>query len=771
MLCSLALATLALQDGPDRWMYADSRETDSGPRLELTLAGDVERTLEPDADTVLIGYLPDGAYGALPTLSINRADTNRVLLRFPLDGVDDVERAFLVLEAHQSALSTTQSMQVALRAATEAWSEARANWNTQPAVQDDPLLTFDLGPEEGALRVDVTALVQAWTAGALENHGLQLAIAVPAGPAPTPTGEAPRQPGRVAPAASEAQLLAPYAWHADVDAARAQAAAQGRHVLLLVTGTFHPAALTEQEELLLTTGLAHPVPRDLVARAFAPVRVHVSPNDYGLAALGYDVRNPFGAIDAQLMDVKPPALVIARPDGALVATLGGIGTFDDARFTEFLARHAPEGHAPEAPAPLDAAQRAPLAAANAARRAGSPGARALFEALPGEPEALYWLGVMAVKAGDGARARERWRAALDAEPNGPWAAAARAAQRAPHHVRAYVQLADCAPVGTRAERCAQGLAALLDSQLPNGSWAPGEPGAEPYRSGITVLCAHALAVAGSGTGEQAAAALARAEQWLSTNVVAADPARLNSFTATYYLDYLLTRHAQGAAGEPRVRAAVELLAGGQMRNGAWSYDKSWGEAWRGGMGWPATDAGRAHSMNTGIALEVLTRAADAGFAVDEDVLLRGKDALLAMRRGAAAYTYTWPVPDIYGEPKCSIGRAPACELALSRLGAADDDDLRAALEHFLRGRDTLEIPRKLTDSWLPPYALSGYFHSFAYYHAAQALAARGDAANLAKIQIDIEERVEPDGTWIDTPMLGKPYATAMALLVLRMEAR
>ena len=93
----------------------------------------------------------------------------------------------------------------------------------------------------------------------------------------------------------------------------------------------------------------------------------------------------------------------------------------------------------------------------------------------------------------------------------------------------------------------------------------------------------------------------------------------------------------------------------------------------------------------------------------------------------------------------------------------------AAVREFVARRATLLSPTQLTDAWLPPHALSGYFHSFAYYHGARAIRGAGgpgERADLARLRSDVLARAEDDATWVDTFMLGKPYGTAMALLVL-----
>lgn len=80
------------------------------------------------------------------------------------------------------------------------------------------------------------------------------------------------------------------------------------------------------------------------------------------------------------------------------------------------------------------------------------------------------------------------------------------------------------------------------------------------------------------------------------------------------------------------------------------------------------------------------------------------------------------------------------------------------------------LPRLSTRSALGQSNDSGA-GSFAYYHAARAaLAAGGPAApgRLGRMRADLLARVEADGTWLDTIGLGKAYATAMALQVLRL---
>jgi hypothetical protein len=334
--------------------------------------------------------------------------------------------------------------------------------------------------------------------------------------------------------------------------------------------------------------------------------------------------------------------------------------------------------------------------------------------------------------------------------------------------------------GAEAEKRLVGLAAdyLALVQLADGGWPLADAGVDDYRSGVTALAAHALFATRDELPEpqrkRADAALARADRWLAENVAKADAASLNSFGAAYWLDYQLARHARGAASAADVQAAAALVMGGRMANGAWAYSKRFGEGWRGGIGaWPVTDKGRAHSMNTGLSLETLARAKAAGAVLDTELVAASVDVLKAMRVEPGAYTYTWPEPRNFEQEDSSIARASVCELALFRLGAVPKADLQQTLALYAEHEAALRLPVKLSASWLAPHGFSSYFWFFAHYHAAQAALAVGDERSkrvLARIREEVLSHVEPDGTWVDFEGTGKPYGTAMALLLLKLTA-
>ncbi len=318
----------------------------------------------------------------------------------------------------------------------------------------------------------------------------------------------------------------------------------------------------------------------------------------------------------------------------------------------------------------------------------------------------------------------------------------------------------------------RGVEFLLRSQQANGSWSTTTQ-AETYRVAITSLAARSLhkwaAHLEPPYAENARDASERATHWLNQEIGKVNPAQFNSFGAAYLLDYFIDLEESKAVVKGDVQGAVRLLLAGQLPNGSWSYDLNFGKNWRGGIGgWPVTDRGRAHSVNTGQALLALASAQRNGFDVDKQLLKKGIEAMLAMREAPAVFTYTYPVPkSFHQKPEYSIGRAPLCELALRKLDANESSDLELAIRLFMTHRQELRAPVKLTEGWVSKVASSSYFYFYAYDNAARAISDSGmDRSRLTELSRDILQVVEMDGSWVDFEAIGKDYGTAMALHVL-----
>jgi hypothetical protein len=827
-----------LQDeNPNAWIWFDSRETATPPKLVLTRDDGTSEERMADADLMLLGYLPDAQYPWHPQLSVNLCDTNRVLLQFPVERGLAFASAEIVMSSHPfERLAPRKAFDVAIHAVDAAWKEDGTSWETQPAFAED-FVRARVEAVASTFRVDVTSLVKSWASGERENHGILIQAADPMESppfdVPEPVEKTPSGPPEAAPAtAVEAEMLAMYDWAGSIDEALERARDLGRPVLALVSGDFSGSAINEHERLLLATALSDPWTIELVAARFIPVRVRVNPGAVALALAGEENgSDPLLSLGTKLAAAKPPALVIATGAGEHVATLASIGSFDDRDIRGFLrealgsapppteiagnmralleggwwkeagllasslsdAKERLEAELAIADRESDTArlesieqecddpllrERALAALRIANLRAGrtrgnEPLDRSnlLASFNGGDLRAGYWRAAEEERRGEVGAGAGGLRSIAEQDPESPWARKARIRLAFPDLVRMYEPVVHLGPFDVADESALRTHAVdfLLATQLPSGSWPIADVLVEEYRAGVASLCAQALLRCG---GERAKAALARADAWLAEHVAHADPASLNSFGATYWLDYQLARRELGRGTAEELQAAVDLLLGGQMANGAWSYSKAWGESWTGGFaGWPATNRGRAHSMNTGIALEALGRAMDAGAKVGYEPLTRAVEALRAMRRDVAAYTYTWPDPDIYGTQDASIARAPACELALWRQDEVPDADLATSIERFLHWRGELDVGVKLTGSWLPPHAYSAYFYYFAYYHAARAILAlehASRASELALLRADVLAHVDSDGTWTDFTSVGKPYGTAMALLVLEL---
>jgi hypothetical protein len=670
--------------------------------------------LSPTATSVLISYLPDRAFPRMPTLSISLADTNRSLLRFDADKADKVE---LVLTLKPTKMPPTAAFELGAFEVTGAW-DAETTWKTQPAFDPEPSATASVAPKAGEVRLDVTALAKK----GLKN-GLLLKVVK-----------------AVSAADVERDLRAMMAWQS-MDAARQS----GRPVLVFVTAEDDPNHMPVAESVLLAT-LAQPDVRALLEKRFANVRIAVNPGLYPDGKIG--------GLGIPMKDAKPPALVVTDGDGKVLRTLASIGTFDAVAFHEFL-----DGKPP-----------ALSKAAGLLRKGDVDGARAALKGLE-DAESLYLSGCLGAEGA--------FKAILKKHAKSPWALKAAARLAWPERMAIYETFASekfgaTTEVATKDAKGAVERAAdyLIGRQLPDGSWPVAEQ-ADVYRAAATALAANALFSWSDAFEDErkrrANAAVARATDWLRVYVAKADPATANSWGTTYVLDYFVDRHAANKAFAGQVDKAIALHLGGQMPNGAWSYDLGFGTGWKGGFGgWPKTNKGRAHSMNTGPALVALGRAKKAGFKVDDGALQKGIEALLAMRKEAGVYTYTWPDPDSFSKLDQSIGRASGCEHALLLLGSTAAKDADVAIDAFMKYRGDLRTPVKLTAGWIPPRATSSYFFHVAYFDAARLMAERGAKEHLAKLREDLLAVVEADGAWVDFQNIGKPVATAMALMVLKL---
>jgi hypothetical protein len=733
------------------WIWFEDQTAEHPPTLVLTLPGGEVRRCAASADTTLIAYLADRAWGGLPQLSIDTIDQNRVLLAFELGGVQTIEAAHLELWLHQSSLPTDGALALAVHPLLEGFAEPTTTWSSAPRFDAECSVRGDVGPAEGRVTLDVTELAKSATNDATRPLGLLLKAAAPVA--------APTQPANPEAQVVERELREMFTWASDLDTALARADEDNRGVLALLVADYGNGGFTEHERLLLATCLVHPAVRAAIDAHWVPVVLRVSPN---VASYAAEKRgqpgDPLAPIGLDVGDVRPPALIALDRRGKLRGKLTEISAFDHVEVVALLG-------ASEHTSTSERIGTEEVARAVALVRKGELGAAAAaLGALSMEPEARYWHAALAAARGERSSAERELRAIEEDTRASPWALKARARRVLPDVVEGFEVLTPTTRASTSAARIRAAVDELCRRQLPDGSFPMGTTPYGPHRLGVTVLATHALALHGRTVAEE------RARQWIVAQLATIAPTSLDSFAAAYWLDYVVARATRDQSTSSAVPAAIDLLIAGQLANGAWSYNKDFGDDWQGGFGgWPVTEKGRAHSMNTAQALDSLLRARAAGHAVDEGALERGRDALLAMRVAPARFTYTWPVPQCFEALDANIARAPLAEAVLRRFEANEPEDLVLALSTFEAGLGHLRAPGKLTDSWLPPHGVSAYFRAYAWHHAALAAGVQGGTTSK-KLQKRIREEIlaacEPDGTWLDSFTFGKAHGTAAALLAL-----
>ncbi|MFO0755856.1 MAG: hypothetical protein U0359_05165 [Byssovorax sp.] len=144
---------------------------------------DTRRLFVPPAEVAVIASSAVGRSGApLPeTLALGRAGdgTVELLLRFvaPFRDDADVVSAFLVLDPLDGALPPEGGAPFETARILDPWQAATVSWGRQPRLSL-PKLAGVIRPRAGSpVRVDVTALVRAWSERSPDDHGIALIVA------------------------------------------------------------------------------------------------------------------------------------------------------------------------------------------------------------------------------------------------------------------------------------------------------------------------------------------------------------------------------------------------------------------------------------------------------------------------------------------------------------------------------------------------------------------------------------------------------------------
>ena len=342
-------------------------------------------------------------------------------------------------------------------------------------------------------------------------------------------------------------------------------------------------------------------------------------------------------------------------------------------------------------------------------------------------------------------------------------------------------LAGCAapppPPETPTDRAiARGVAFLVASQNPDGSWGTGKdstdfdvmamvPGShDAFRVGATALAVMALRECGERD------ASSRGLRYLASYDGTRRANRMeiyNVWAHTYGLQALARAWKEDRREEYRRMAERHLEHLGRYETfvGGWNYyDFEIGTQ---------TPSMEPTSFGTSAALAALHEARQAGIKVPEGLVRRALARLKEMRKPDGSFLYgsdfRWKPLHPANRDKGSLGRTQSGHFALRAWGEGglSEKEVRAGLETFFREHRFLEIGRKRQyphEAW---YATSGYYYYYGHYYAA--LLVEGMPEFRAPLADCILPHQEADGSWWDYKMWDyhKAYGTAFAVMALR----
>jgi len=409
--------------------------------------------------------------------------------------------------------------------------------------------------------------------------------------------------------------------------------------------------------------------------------------------------------------------------------------------------------------------------------------------------AAFLRGLLDLQAGHRVVARWRWNMLGMIKPESRWAwqaAAALGSTASSFDVRpdltwpdagvlaellAFPELAPL-PLERRGEAEAGALAWLLAAQRADGAWrgstrtsSPEGLGADPFTDAITAIAGRALLRHLDTDGAEGA--VRRALEFLRASIAS----RVEEPPLVLYMDYMTwsdammlhflaeTRDAGLEAAEALAPLAATLVAdleSRQVRDGGWSYYVT------GDLDGAAAPA-QSISFTTAAAVFALSRARTAGFAVPDPMLDQAVTALERMRGDDGVFAY-FLFSDT-GEARRStatpgaVGRGPACELALFSAGKSTEERLRAALTSFLAHAPLYAAEQGKVLMHAGPDGQGCHYLFFDYAHAALAEASLApDPETRTRLLELVLDCRQIDGAFLDTPILGKAYGTAMALI-------
>ncbi|MEM7305903.1 MAG: hypothetical protein AAF682_04500 [Planctomycetota bacterium] len=411
-------------------------------------------------------------------------------------------------------------------------------------------------------------------------------------------------------------------------------------------------------------------------------------------------------------------------------------------------------------------------------------------------EAQLSLGLLDLGRGGAEAARERWRDLAERRPDSrfAWHAAAGLSSTVldvdlvpdlgwpePEALVEAMGVFEpgALPVAEAGKAADDALAWLLAHQRADGSWlttsetASAEAlGPNPFIDAIAALAGRALL--GRGDTPEAESAARRALDFLLASIAKrkeTPPVVLymdymtwsNSCVLHFVSDALAVGMVDVEAVLPTVNDLVADLQARQQDGGGWSYYVS--------SDLEGAAPAQSISFTTAAAVLAVARAREVGLPMPDEVLAPGVSALQRMRGENGVFSYflfhDTDQPSAETGPAGAVGRGPLCELALVRAGESDAERLRAALDRFLEHSHLYAAEQGKTLMHAGPDGQGCHYLLFDYAHAALAQGAlAADGRTRTKLAELILACRRADGSFLDTPILGRAYGTSMALLAL-----
>lgn len=328
----------------------------------------------------------------------------------------------------------------------------------------------------------------------------------------------------------------------------------------------------------------------------------------------------------------------------------------------------------------------------------------------------------------------------------------------------------------------KGVAFLIKSQNPDGSWGTGRitrgfdlyvsiPGShDAFRVATTALCVMALREVGEKEAHKKGL-----EYLIEHGDARRDQGDLiyNSWAHTYALQCLALEMRDNSQ-DPRLKKAalqqIDRLDRYETYMGGWNYYDFEAQTQKISMG--------PTSFGTAAGLVALLEAKHSGVEIPPKMAERARKRLEEMRVPGGAYLYGYN--HLYSprhpanRQRGSVGRTQACNYALWVWDSerVDKEKILAGLDMFFEEHNFIEIGRKRQyphEAW---YKTAPYYYYFGHYYTGLLLEKLGPEARQKygpQLAAVIMPHQEPDGSWWDYAMWDyhKPYGTAFAIMTLR----